>query len=71
LSPDPAQEWLAEQLARTALGDRAAFRQLYEATRSKLFAVSLRIVRERSLAEEVLQDSFVNITAPTCCACAW
>jgi RNA polymerase sigma-70 factor (ECF subfamily) len=61
VSPDPAQDRLAEQLARTALGDRAAFRQLYEATRSKLFAVSLRIVRERSLAEEVLQDSFVNI----------
>ena len=61
VSPDPGQERLAEQLARTASGDRAAFRQLYDATRSKLFAVSLRIVRERSLAEEVLQDSFVNI----------
>ncbi|HEX4331531.1 MAG TPA: sigma-70 family RNA polymerase sigma factor [Usitatibacter sp.] len=48
-------------IARTALGDRAAFEQLYLATRSKLFAVSLRIVRERPLAEEVLQDSFVNI----------
>ena len=30
-------------------------------TKSKLFAVSLRIVRERHIAEEVLQDSFVNI----------
>jgi len=48
-------------IARTALGDRAAFEQLYQATRSKLFAVSLRIVRESPLAEEVLQDSFVNI----------
>jgi len=48
-------------LARTALGDRAAFAELYRATASKLFAVSLRIVRERPLAEEALQDSFVNI----------
>jgi RNA polymerase sigma-70 factor (ECF subfamily) len=61
VSVDPGHERLAGLLARTALGDRDAFRQLYEATRSKLFAVSLRIVRERSLAEEVLQDSFVSI----------
>jgi RNA polymerase sigma-70 factor, ECF subfamily len=58
---DPAQQRLAELLARTALGDRQAFAALYEATHSKLFGVSLRIVRERQLAEEVLQDSFVSI----------
>lgn len=61
MTAEAPQERLAQLLARTALRDRAAFRQLYEETRSKLFAVSLRIVRERSLAEEVLQDSFVNI----------
>ena len=58
---DAAQARLAELLARTALGDRKAFAELYEATRAKLFAVSLRIVREGALAEEVLQDSFVNV----------
>jgi RNA polymerase sigma-70 factor (ECF subfamily) len=52
---------LQSLLARTALGDRNAFAELYRATSSKLFAVSLRIVRERPLAEEALQDSFVNI----------
>jgi RNA polymerase sigma-70 factor, ECF subfamily len=52
---------LAQLLARCGLADRHAFSQLYEATKSKLFAVSLRIVRERHLAEEVLQDSFVSI----------
>ncbi len=36
---------LESLLARTALGDRNAFAQLYRATSSKLFAVSLRIVR--------------------------
>jgi len=61
VSADPAADRLAELLARAGLRDRAAFRDLYEATRSKLFAVSLRIVRERALAEEVLQDSFVSI----------
>jgi RNA polymerase sigma-70 factor (ECF subfamily) len=48
-------------LAQAGLGNRAAFADLYEATKSKLFAISLRIVRERHIAEEVLQDSFVNI----------
>jgi RNA polymerase sigma-70 factor (ECF subfamily) len=61
MPPDPEQARLAELLSRSALGDRAAFAALYAATRSKLFAVSLRIVRERPLAEEVLQDSFVSI----------
>jgi RNA polymerase sigma-70 factor (ECF subfamily) len=60
-APDPESLRLAKLLSRSALGDSKAFAELYGATRSKLFAVSLRIVRERSLAEEVLQDSFVNI----------
>jgi RNA polymerase sigma-70 factor (ECF subfamily) len=52
---------LAALLARAGIGDKAAFATLYDTTKSKLFAVALRIVRERHLAEEVLQDSFVNI----------
>lgn len=55
------QARLAGLLARTALGDRKAFAEIYASARSKLFAVSLRIVRERPLAEEVLQDCFVSI----------
>ncbi len=58
---DATQARLAGLLAKAALGDRVAFAELYRATSSKLFAVSLRIVRERPLAEEALQDSFVNI----------
>ena len=52
---------LADLLARAGLGDRQAFADLYAAAAPKLFAVSLRIVRERALAEEVLQDGFVSI----------
>ena len=55
------QDHLAALLGRAALGDRAAFAEIYRATSAKLFGVSLRIVRERPLAEEALQDSFVNI----------
>jgi RNA polymerase sigma-70 factor, ECF subfamily len=58
---DAQQAHLAQLLARTASGERQAFAELYEASKAKLFAVSLRIVRERQLAEEVLQDSFVSI----------
>lgn len=60
-NPEALPARLAELLSRTSLGDRKAFAELYESTRSKLFGVSLRIVREPQLAEEVLQDSFVSI----------
>lgn len=52
---------LAGLLARTALGDRAAFAALYRATAAHLFGVVLRINRDRSQAEELLQDIFVRI----------
>ncbi len=58
---DSAPDRLAALLTKTSLGDRLAFAELYESTKSKLFAVSLRIVHERQIAEEVLQDSFVKI----------
>jgi RNA polymerase sigma-70 factor (ECF subfamily) len=51
---------LQQLLARVALGDRVAFRRLYDATAPSLFGVALRIVRHRDRAEEVLQDAFVN-----------
>ena len=59
--PTAVNARLAALLAQAGLGNRAAFADLYESTKSKLFAVTLRIVRERHIAEEVLQDSFVNI----------
>lgn len=56
-SPD---DRLSDLLARTALGDQAAFSRLYEAASPKLFAVAIRILRD-SRAEEVLQDAFIKI----------
>ena len=52
---------LADLLARTALGDRAAFAELYRRTSAHLFGVVLRINRDRAQAEDVLQEAFVNV----------
>ena len=52
---------LAQLLARTGLGDRAAFGALYERTSGHLFAVVLRIQRDRTLAEDLLQEVYVSV----------
>ena len=52
---------IADLIARTALRDRAAFRDLYQRTSAKLFGVSLRILKDRSEAEEALQEVYVKI----------
>lgn len=48
-------------LAAAAAGDRAAFRALYEAFAPKLFGVVLRICRDRPMAEDAVQETFVEI----------
>jgi RNA polymerase sigma-70 factor (ECF subfamily) len=63
---DPARQLersarLMELLARTALADQAAFEQLYRLTSSHLYGVAMRILRESAAAEEVLQESFINV----------
>jgi RNA polymerase sigma-70 factor (ECF subfamily) len=52
---------LSRLLARAGLGDRAAFATLYERTSSHLFAVVLRIHRDRAQAEDILQEVYVNV----------
>jgi RNA polymerase sigma-70 factor (ECF subfamily) len=52
---------LAGLLSRTALGDRAAFAQLYDRTSGHLFAVLLRVQRDRALAEDLLQEVYMNV----------
>jgi RNA polymerase sigma-70 factor (ECF subfamily) len=61
VAPPAEVEPLAELLARTALGERAAFARLYQATSAKLFAVALRILRREDWAEEVLQECYVSV----------
>lgn len=48
-------------IARTALGDRAAFTELYDATSAKLFGIVLRILNDRAAAEDALQDVYVKV----------
>ncbi|NBB53460.1 sigma-70 family RNA polymerase sigma factor [Rhizobium sp. CRIBSB] len=55
------REELAEALGRTGDGDRAAFRRVYEATSAKLLGVCLRILADRQLAEDVLQDTYLTV----------
>lgn len=57
---DPSDRLRAD-LARVALGDRAALRRVYDATSAHLFGVALRILNRRDLAEDVLQEAFVNV----------
>jgi RNA polymerase sigma factor (sigma-70 family) len=52
---------LSQLLARSGLGDRAAFATLYERTSSHLLGVVLRINRDRAQAEDVLQEVYVNV----------
>jgi RNA polymerase sigma-70 factor (ECF subfamily) len=59
--PTAQNETLQRLLAACAQRDSAAFGRLYEATSAKLFGVAIRILRREDWAEEVLQDSYVNI----------
>jgi len=54
-------EDLAALMARVAAGERAALRQLYDATSAKLFGVCLRILSDREEAEDALQDVYLTI----------
>ena len=57
----PQSQDIADLIARCALRDRAAFRTLYERTSAKLFGVVLRILKDRSEAEEAIQEVYIKI----------
>ena len=42
-------------------GDRQALKTLYDAIAPRLFAILVRMVRRREVAEDLLQDTFVTI----------
>jgi len=48
-------------LLQISHGSRQAFRQLYEQTAPLMFAVALRLLRKRELAEEILQEVYVTL----------
>jgi RNA polymerase sigma-70 factor (ECF subfamily) len=52
---------IARLLAACARQDRQAFQRLYECTAPQLLGCLIRILRNRALAEDALQDVFVQI----------
>ncbi|HEY3800662.1 MAG TPA: sigma-70 family RNA polymerase sigma factor [Caulobacteraceae bacterium] len=52
---------LARLLIRVGVGDRIAFKDLYDATSRRLFGVALTILKRRELAEDVLQEAYVRV----------
>jgi len=61
MDAEASRRQLAAALARVAAGDRAALRMVYQDTSAKLFGVCLRILGERSEAEDVLQEVYVTV----------
>lgn len=62
--PAPATDrsaQLRDLLFAVAAKDRQAFRELYDLTSKPLFSIVLTMVRQREIAEEVIQDAFVTI----------
>jgi RNA polymerase sigma factor (sigma-70 family) len=52
---------LAALLEAAGRRDRAAFKALYDRVAPKLFAIALRILRDRGPAEDALQEIFLRI----------
>lgn len=57
----PEANSLSALLQAASQGDRSAFRALYQKSAPKLLGLLLRILRNRSIAEEVLQETYVRI----------
>ncbi len=49
------------ELLACARGDRAALQRLYQASAPRLLGIATAIVRRRALAEEIIQDVFVDL----------
>lgn len=48
-------------LARTAVGDRVAFAQVYDRLMPTVLGVATRVLRDRTLAEEVAQEVMIEV----------
>ncbi len=51
----------ASALRRAAKGDETAFGEFYDMTQRRIFGVVLRVIRDRSLAEEITQEVYTEI----------
>lgn len=61
MDADQNRQALVANLKRVAGGDRSALKDVYDATSAKLFGVCLRILGNRSEAEDVLQEVYITV----------
>lgn len=52
---------IRHRLAAIAQGDRAAFREFYDATSGPCYAIVLRLLQDPEAAQDVLQKAYVSI----------
>jgi RNA polymerase sigma-70 factor (ECF subfamily) len=57
----PSEKRLCRLLEAVASGDREAFRTLYDNSAPVLFATCVRLMRDRELAQDVLQEAMTRI----------
>jgi RNA polymerase sigma factor (sigma-70 family) len=60
-TPTDPQAALIQALDRVAGGDAGALRQLYDATAPRLYGLALQVLQHRDLAEDALQDAFLQV----------
>lgn len=60
-NPSPHHQELVKLLQRSAAQDAQAFEQLYRLSSGALFAVLLRMLKDRAQAEDLLQECYLRI----------
>ena len=61
MTMNPQERQLVGLLRETAAGDSLAFRRLYDDASPYLYAIALKMMRNRPAADDVLQDAFVQV----------
>jgi RNA polymerase sigma-70 factor (ECF subfamily) len=59
--PEPTVTSLEHLLAQVAMGNRSAFNALYRSTSNRLFGICVRVLAQRSEAEDALQDVYTTV----------
>ncbi len=55
-----SSENYSELISAVKQGDKASFKHLYEAEKGRVFAICLRLTKNRELSEELTQESFIQ-----------
>ncbi len=61
MSASLADDEVTAIIGRCAMGDRLALKRLFDAEAPRMIGVAERILRRRALAEEAMQDAFVQV----------